>query len=127
MSALENVNLEFENIGDKPGVKITRPNSALNYIKQLLAEGFRGNINYYRDNDRRLILKVWEHEGLVLNKEQRGKFLYEVTFPDSITRARRQLREQYPESQLVMRKRYNLFTSIRHESNGGRIKRLLRA
>lgn len=125
---MEQVKLQYED-GKTPGVKIkkdrSRPNSALTYIRHLLAEGFRGNRFYYRDNDRRLILKVWEREGLVLDSFQRRKFLNEVTFPDSITRARRELRGEFPDSQPVQEKRYKLFVANKHDSKGGRLKRLL--
>ena len=66
---MDNVKLQYEE-GDTKGVVIgkekSKPNSAATFIKRLLADGFRGNVFYYRDNDKRLMLKVWEHEGLVL-------------------------------------------------------------
>jgi hypothetical protein len=130
-SPLENAKLQFQtNPGDAP-VKIkterSRPNSATNYIRSLLAEGFRGNSNYYRDSDKRLILKVWEHEGLVLTKEQRELFLHKVTFPDSITRARREMRAEFPESPEVEKKRFKLFIETRDKySKGGIFKRFAR-
>lgn len=124
---LDNVKLKLESGDGKPGVKInrSRPNSALTYIRTLLADGFRGNKLYYRDNDRRLILKVWEREGLIFDSFQRRKFLNEVTSPDTITRRRRELRDEFPESPEVEQKRYNLFVQekIKH-SKGGRLKRL---
>lgn len=60
--------------------------------EQVLAEN-----QLYRDNDIELILRVWELEGFVLTPEQRKKFR-QVTFPDSITRKRRELRHEYPAS-----------------------------
>lgn len=127
---MDQVKLQYED-GKTPPVKIkkdrSRPNSALTYIRALLAEGFRGNQFYYRDNDRRLILKVWEREGLVLDAFQRRKFLNEVTFPDSITRARRELRAEFPDSPAVQEKRFHLFVANKNDTKGGRIKRLLRS
>lgn len=122
---MQDVTLQFEE-GGKPGVVIggSRPNSTYTYIRKLLAEGFRGNKFYYRDNDRRLYLKVWEKEGLYLTTSQKNKFLNDVSFPDSISRARRQLREQYPDSKPVQDKRFNRYMEVKHDSKGGRIKRL---
>lgn len=86
-----------------------RQNTAAWRVRKLLEKGFRGNPTYYRDNDRRLILKVWEEEGLVLNPDQREKFLYSVSFPDLITRIRRSLRGEFPDSPKVQEKRFKLF------------------
>lgn len=130
-SGLENAKLQFQTEPGDPPVKIktdrSRPNSATNYIRNLLAEGFRGNQNYYRDSDKRLILKVWEHEGLVLSKEQRELFMHKVTFPDTITRARREMRAEFPESPEVEKKRFKLFVEERDKrSKGGMFKRFAR-
>lgn len=118
---LDNVKLILEEPGDKPGVRIEghRPNSATNYIAALLTKGFRGNVKYYRDNDRRLILKVWENEGLKLTASQRELFLYVVTDAGTITRKRRQLRGEFPESQEVENKRYRLFLEKTDEHSKG--------
>lgn len=122
--------LDHEDTTDTPAVKVKRmkPNSASTYISKLLSEGFRGNVFWYRDNDRRLILKVWEKEGLVLTKEQRQKFMHDVTFPDTITRHRRELRDEFPDSPAVFEKRHRLFVQKRDEhSRGGFLGRLLRS
>lgn len=119
MGVLDNVKLQFEDGKNSP-VKIKKEglNSAVGFIKNLLAVGFRNNVFYYRDNDRRLILKVWEHEGLVLTKEQRQKFM-EITSAGHITRTRRALRAEYPESERVMEKRFHLFQEKREEFSSG--------
>lgn len=130
-SPLDDAKLQYQSEPNDPPLKIktkrSRPNSASNYIRNLLAEGFRGNRNYYRDSDKRLILKVWEHEGLVLTKQQSNLFMHKVTFPDSITRARRELRAEFPESPEVEKKRFKLFVEERDKhSKGGIFKRFSR-
>lgn len=126
---MNDAKLQFEDEKTKP-VKIKRslPNSAATYIKQLLADGFRGNKFYYRDNDRRLILKVWEKEGLWLTPDQKRRFMQDVTFPDTITRHRRELRSKYPDSQKVQDKRFKRFVEERDKRSkstwfGNRFKR----
>jgi len=125
METLKNVKLQLQD-GKTAPIRIEKRNNALAYIRKLLENGFRGDIYYYRDNDRRLILKVWENEGLVLNKEQKRKFLLDVTMPTSIARRRRELRHRYPESEYVMQKRYNLFIEKKERYSGvGRIRRFI--
>lgn len=128
-NVLEDAELQYQHKPtDKPVTYKTersRPNSALTYIRSLLANGFRGNQFYFRDDDRRLILKVWEREGLILDSFQRRKFLNEVTSPDTITRRRRELRSEFPESPEVEQKRYHLFVQEKEKhSKGGRLSRL---
>ena len=47
-----------------------------------------------RNNDKNLILKVWQQEGFVLTSMQIEQFLEGVSTPDSITRAKRNLQSQ---------------------------------
>lgn len=49
-----------------------------------------------RNSDKELLLEYWERQGLVLSQSQRLTFLNLCTPAESITRARRLLREKYP-------------------------------
>ena len=53
-----------------------------------------------RDSDRVLLLDYWGRQGLVLTDDQKQKFL-KCDKAESITRARRALREKYPSSKQV--------------------------
>ncbi len=46
-----------------------------------------------RSNDRLLMLKVWEGEGLYFSSSQADKFLNKVSSPESIRRTRQKLQE----------------------------------
>jgi len=107
---MDNVELGFDNGNGKGIIRIrkSKPGSTLTLIRSLLRNGLRGDEYYFRNNDRRLVLAVWERQGLRLTPEQRKKF-YEVTFPDTITRARREFRGEFPESKEVMEQRYKIF------------------
>lgn len=123
---LDSVDLKYDHEGI---IKVRRhdPNAALTYIRKLLEYGFRGNKYYYRDNDERLCLKVWEHEGLILTAAQKKKFLYETTKARTIVRRRSELRAEFPDSPKVQAKRYNLFLEKKDEySEKGILKRLLK-
>lgn len=117
----DNVELGFDDGRGNGIIRIrkSRPGSTLSFIRQLLREGFRGDKFYFRNNDKRLVLAVWAKQGLTLNPEQRKKFLYEVTFPDTITRARREFRGEFPESKDVEAKRYKLFEENKDRYSGG--------
>lgn len=117
MGELDDVQLQYQD-GKTPPIKVKTekrwPNSAMTNIRRLLAEGFRGNKFYYRNDNKRLILKVWQHEGLLLTPEQKQKFLYEVTTPDAITRARRDLLREFPRTESP---KPSLAKRIRREAN----------
>lgn len=61
-----------------------------------------------RDSDKKLLLSFWEQEGLTLSSEQQRAFL-NTTPAESITRARRSLRSQYPGSDKIEQNRYERF------------------
>lgn len=54
----------------------------------------------YRDSDKKLLIAVWEIEGLSLSDTQIQAFL-RTTSAESITRARRHLTPKYPPSKDV--------------------------
>lgn len=60
-------------------------------IKELVREILKDNPQT-RDDDWKLVFKVWEAQGLMLNKKQQELFK-ECAIPDSITRIRRELQE----------------------------------
>lgn len=53
-----------------------------------------------RDSNPLLLMTYWEYEGLKLTDEQKRIFM-ELTPAESITRARRELRDDYPSSKSV--------------------------
>jgi hypothetical protein len=62
-----------------------------------------------RSSDKRRLLDVWELEGLGLSDTQRRIFMDKCTTPESVTRARRLLKEEYPPTDEVDQRRYELF------------------
>jgi hypothetical protein len=129
VDTLKNVRLNFQHKNGSPPITIQkfRQNSLKNFIRGLLSSGYKGNKTYYRDNDKRLTLKVWEREGLHLSKDQRRRFLHEVTPMETISRRRREMRAEYPESEVVMKKRFRLFLDKKDEySKGGILNRIRR-
>jgi hypothetical protein len=61
-----------------------------------------------RDSDKKLLLIYWSKEGLKLSEEQERAFM-NCTTPESITRARRALKADYPSSKAVDDERYLKF------------------
>lgn len=59
----------------------------------------------YRDSDKKLLLTIWEEEGLILTAHQKFMFMG-CTPAGSITRARRFLRAKYPASAKVEEARF---------------------
>lgn len=55
-----------------------------------------------RNSDRRLLLKVWERQGLVLSEYQKAQFM-SVASAESIRRTRQKLQEDglYPADQMI--------------------------
>ena len=49
---------------------------------------------YCADDDKLLILSMWEEQGLRLDDNQKAVFLNDCSTPESITRARRELAEK---------------------------------
>ena len=68
-----------------------------------------------RNSDKLLLLKYWHTQGLHLTEEQRQIFMDKCTTPETITRARRELREQYPESKEVQQERFKKFLSHKND------------
>lgn len=70
-----------------------------------------------RDSDRKLLLHIWEDEGFVLSDSQRRMFLDKCTPAESITRARRALKEQFPATDVVDARRYELYQQYRFNTD----------
>jgi len=64
-------------------------------VKYLVEEQLYNSIEC-RNSDKRLLLNVWERQGLKLTKEQKDIFLTSCTTPEAITRVRRDMRLKYP-------------------------------
>lgn len=73
-------------------------------LKQKVALLLRTNEDF-RNSDKKLLLEYWERQGLQLDARQRQVFLNKCATAESITRARRSLREQYPATDEVESKR----------------------
>jgi len=82
-------------------------------VGDLLEHGYKtASPQTLRDSDKVLILAVLELEGLQLTDEQKRVFMKTSTF-ESITRARRALKGQYPASKSVDDERYRKFGEYR--------------
>jgi hypothetical protein len=66
-----------------------------------------------RSSDKRLLLSYWHKQGLYLTKEQEQVFMSKCTTAETITRARRSLKGQYPAVKEVNEKRFSLFNRYR--------------
>jgi len=82
--------------------------TTLNRVEQLLQE------QRYRDSDRLLLLAFWFTEGLELTEAQRHKFM-NCTTAETITRARRLLKNKYPASKVVDDQRFDRFQQYKNE------------
>lgn len=80
----------------------------LNKVERLLY-----NYPILRDSDKKLLVAVWSTQGLELTSEQKQAFYDKCTTPETITRARRFLKEKYPASEQVAEERYNKFKAYR--------------
>lgn len=76
-------------------------------------ENILQNIPSTRSSDRLLLLKYWRQQGLVLNEYQTQRFL-QCTAAESITRARRELKAQYPASDKVDNERFTKFVEYKN-------------
>lgn len=81
----------------------------LNRVEQLLQE------QRYRDSDKLLLLAVWHTQGLELTEEQRQIFMDKCSVAESVTRARRELRDKYPASKEVEEERFNKFEQYKND------------
>lgn len=67
-----------------------------------------------RDSDKLLLLKFWHTQGLELTEAQRQIFLERCTTAESITRARRLLKDKYPASEAVDKERFNKYVEYKN-------------
>lgn len=70
-----------------------------------------------RNSDKKLLLDFWEDEGFVLSDSQRRMFLDRCTPAESITRARRALKTQFPATDVVDARRYELYQQYRFNTD----------
>jgi hypothetical protein len=75
------------------------------------------NMPQTRNSDKALLLEYWEREGLVLTASQQLTFRNLCTPAESITRARRMLRDKYPAETAVETERRKKEAAMR-ESKG---------
>jgi len=66
-----------------------------------------------RSNDKKLLLAVWEVQGVYLSDQQKQLFLDKCTTPETITRSRREFRTKYPGTEAVEEERYNKFVDYK--------------
>ena len=78
-------------------------------------ENFLKANTIYRNSDKRLLLDYWEKQGLVLTDEQRQVFYDRCTTAETITRARRALKDKYPATKAVDDARFEKFKSFKNE------------
>lgn len=71
-----------------------------------------------RDNDKLLMLQVWEIEGFFLTDNQKKAFM-KSSSPESIRRMRQKMQEEgkYRASEVVEQKRYELYTETKDAIN----------
>ena len=83
----------------------------VNYkVEQLLKNAYKtATPQQLRDGDKALLLALWDQEGLHLTDEQKAVFMQRCTVAESITRARRALKDKYPASEKVDQQRFNQF------------------
>jgi len=91
-------------------------NRLIDRVEQLLRYGYKtATPQTLRDNDRALLLACWEQNGLYLNDEQKVAFM-NATAAETITRARRALKDRYPASPSADRARFKKFKEYRYEN-----------
>lgn len=78
-------------------------------------EGMLKTNSDLRNSDKKLLLAVWESQGLHLTLYQKEVFMNQCSAAESITRARRLLRDRYPESKKVYEQRHNLFIDYKYD------------
>lgn len=83
-------------------------------VEHLLKHGYKtASGQVFRDSDKALLLAYWEQDGLYLNNEQKHVFMNYCGVSESITRARRALKADYPASKEVDDMRYDKFKDTR--------------
>ncbi len=87
----------------------------INRVEDLLLHGYKtASPQRLRDSDRALLLAVWDQEGLHLTSEQKQAYM-SCTTAETITRARRALKAQYPASEAVDNARFEKYKGYRYE------------
>lgn len=88
----------------------------INRVEDLLLHGYKtASAQTLRDSDRALLMAFWELDGLYLTDEQKRAFMRSTT-AESITRARRALKAQYPASARVDNDRFEKYKQYRYET-----------
>lgn len=89
--------------------------STLNKVENLLQNGYKtASPQVMRDSDKALLMAMWELEGFVLSNEQKRAFMH-CTTAETITRARRALKSDYPASKAVDDARYEKFKQYKYD------------
>ena len=70
-----------------------------------------------RSSDKKLLLRFWEDAGFGLSESQKQTFLEKCTPAESITRARRALKKDYPANEEVEEQRYKLYKQYRFDTD----------
>lgn len=82
-------------------------------VEKLLKYGYKtASPQVMRDSDKAILLAILEQDGLILNEVQKRAFMQATTF-ESVTRARRALKADYPASKEVDDMRYDKFKETR--------------
>ena len=79
-------------------------------VKQLLQDS-----EACRNSDKVLLLELWQLDGLYLTPQKREIFMNDCTVAESATRARRDMRAEYPGNKTVEQGRFDLFEQYRME------------
>ena len=74
------------------------------------------NDQKYRDSDKKLLLEFWRRQGFELSETQRRIFMDKCTTAESITRARRKLKEKYPASIEVDNERHKKYVEYKYNN-----------
>lgn len=91
-------------------------NRLIDRVEQLLRYGYKtATPQTLRDNDKALLLACWQEDGLILTHEQKIAFM-RATTAESITRARRALKDRYPASPSADRARFKKFKEYKYEN-----------
>ena len=87
----------------------------LNTVESLLVNGYKtASPQTLRDSDRALLMAMWELQGLHLTDEQKRAFMH-CTTAETITRARRALKNKYTASPAVNEARYEKYKAYKYE------------
>ena len=85
-------------------------------VENLLKYGYKtASPQQLRDSDKALLMAVWDQEGLHLTPEQKAVFMQRCSVAESITRARRELKADYPASEKVTEARYQQYKAYKEE------------